>query len=124
MGRERKWRAWNKIDKVMIYDLNSPTVLHGVLTHDPDDILMDYTGLKDKNGKEIYEKSIIAGKSFDFGAQLGVVELSEYVDNEEYVHYKHYGWNVRGIPLIDLIDDGLVVVGSTYENPELLEVKE
>ena len=38
----------------MITDLNSPVVFHGVLQHDSDDILMQFTGLTDKNGIDYY----------------------------------------------------------------------
>ena len=53
--REIKFRAYNKSDKVMINDLNSPRLVSGLLAHATDDVLMQYTGLKDKIGVEIYE---------------------------------------------------------------------
>jgi len=55
--REIKFRAWDK-DLHKMY--NKWTVI-------PDDdrshILMQYTGLKDKNGKEIYEGDIVKHKN-------------------------------------------------------------
>ena len=83
--------------------------------------LMQYTGLKDENGVEIYEGDILSGKSKIFGYTNGVVEMCEYNDNEEYMHECHLGWNVCGIPLYDLVNDGLAVIGNIHENPELLK---
>ena len=50
--REIKFRAWDKLTQRMIYRVFNTR-------NDEDYILMQYTGLKDKNGKEIYEGDII-----------------------------------------------------------------
>lgn len=127
MGREVKYKAWDKEEKVMIdwFWLNSegkayetPVTLydtpHTEIERNDDLILMQYTGLKDKNGVEIYEGDVIA-------EEVGLDELNIIV---EVVYYdgcfmgKEKGHEPE-YPIKDFLDGE--VVGNIYENPELLE---
>lgn len=58
MTREIKFRAWHKDEKVMMYDKRMGDCLRWCEEGQPVE-LMQYTGLKDKNGKEIYEEDIV-----------------------------------------------------------------
>ena len=96
----------------------------GSITYDeelPEDnsgfILMQYTGLKDKNDKEIYEGDIvkfnaIAPMSDIPDAFIGTVEFIECA------FYVTYG--KQGFYLFDECHQW-EIIGNIYENPELLE---
>ena len=112
--KETKFRAWNKRLKQMsesftIEDLlrvEAPLLSASNMTDEI--IYMQYTGLHDKNGKEIYEGDILR---FENLPDLDIVEATDG------------GWN----PFIDSMEtDGAwhyEVIGNIYSNPELLEVK-
>ena len=72
--RDIKFRAWHKDKKCWLQDVevfedgswdgalpNECTQIGGMVTGytEPECVLMQYTGLKDKNGKEIYEGDIV-----------------------------------------------------------------
>ena len=88
--------------------------------------LMQFTGLKDKNGKEIYEGDVVLegrGRENDF---LFVVEWQERMASE---FLTMSGWalrKLRGEWTMGGDYDGLVgdetteIIGNIYENPELL----
>lgn len=71
------------------------------------------TGLKDRNGKEIYEGDILQHISAEKGRQLGVVkfELGGFVSSVA-------GQGSFGMKLQY---EWVEVIGNTYENPELIE---
>ena len=114
--REIKFRAWDKEEQEMLdwdkfFNLDIAQVFEskgswGVYP-------MQYTGLKDKNGVEIYDGSIIR-------FVLGDYNIREYV--EEVVYSDGAFWCGNWL-LFDakMNDDSLEVLGNIYENPELLE---
>jgi len=126
--REIKFRAWDAYRK-RIYEVIEINWLSESIkvcgdfagyryTNIKSAILMQYTGLKDKNGKEIYEGDII--KTFGLLDNItGPVEFSDYKLTWQ-IHPSHWNEDV-GFELFD-IRVHLEVIGNIYENPELLEL--
>ena len=84
------------------------------LTADKECTLMQCTGLKDKNGKLIYEGDIVKC-SYGFNYYIGtVVWDSEYIQFSIEVEKELYSFNQRSKN--DLIE----AIGNIYENPEAL----
>ena len=90
--------------------------------------LMQFTGLKDKNGREIYEGDIIAYlDSYDRSSESGY-NFEEFMNKGEIVFNDEYGrfdvTNRSDINYFDFCEcvNEYEVIGNIYENPELLEV--
>ena len=84
--------------------------------------LMQSTGLKDKNGKEIFEGDILACKTDD-----EVINLNIFWDEEHALFmFESKKYNEQE-PLAELVENNTYpfeIIGNIYENPELLEDKE
>ena len=110
--REIKFRAWMEEDKKMFYFPWYFGSAHGNTKGNPEKMdrpIMQYTGLKDKNGKEIYEGDIVKAKHTTvpvwWSDELARWEMSNPKDFEDYI--VHNGEDYE-------------VIGNAYENPELL----
>lgn len=124
MKKEIKFRGWMPKEKAMVYEVSVAdkpiTNLDLFFKETADDgfVWMQYTGLKDKNGKEIWEGDIFAEhrvKEEDepFGEVYFDEDLSAFC-----VRKANGGW----VYLSDFIleEKRSSVIGNIYENPELL----
>lgn len=140
--REIKFRMWEKKSKKMydverinfkdhhLYMWNSKFYSSSLLNF-KDVELMQYTGLHDKNGKEIYEGDIVRVKfrkgfwkykdKMYYGYKNGSVEYCVdcfivYINGYKETIYPLSSFGDTGKPI-----EWLEVIGNIYENPELLE---
>ncbi len=128
--REIKFRAWNKEKKEMFLNVmvttpnNRSTVFNlnrEIATVNEYFSLMQYTGLKDKNGKDVFEGDIV--KCSGRGCPHEVIWMqsvpSSNISGMPGFYLKGlnegYGWS-----FLYGIDEE--VIGNIYENPELLKV--
>jgi len=121
--REIKFRAWIN-NKMVTGDLAETHIsLRGLKQYD-NYILMQYTGLKDKNGKEIYEGDIVRVSASGWHDEPdGKIEIAHWCvcgfgfcnadENYKESHICH-GWTSG---------NDLEIIGNIYENPEYLEDK-
>lgn len=117
--RKIKFRAWveNSFDKYMDYE---PTlhVGHGTSVFINDAIkenqkpLMQYTGLKDKNGTEIYEGDIVE-------------DLYESKKYKVVWHRDGFKLQIKNrfgeLFYVPIYGDSYKIIGNIYEHPHLLE---
>jgi hypothetical protein len=107
--REIRFRAWFKPAKYMFKHEDLYIYNFRLFSEkDSQHILMQYTGLKDKNGKEIYEGDI--------------VKCVRLFENYEVQYYNACFICKNGISGFDLREsENIEVIGNIYENPELLK---
>ena len=124
--REIKFRAWDKEITKMLHNVETGFSMgscFGDVLYEVDKgkmILMQYTGLKDKNGKEIYEGDICrAAKSFicsiSFDLYDGIIIIWAYMNARS----KLIGEMTE--PMWKNHEVSIEVIGNIYENPELLK---
>nr|DAL97544.1 MAG TPA: YopX protein [Caudoviricetes sp.] len=139
MKREIKFRAWNKKDKVMV-DVAAmnfgPSGFWSLIEYAYDAELqladsyelMQYTGIKDKNGREIYEGDILKVTGEDGESYVATVK---WFGDEDYPAFDLEGipavWNYDANALATIFQSGVEtceVIGNIFEDKQLLEGKQ
>ena len=119
--RPIKFRVWDKSLEEMRYSINIPSdyterngnldLINMFQTLNQRYVFMQYTGLKDKNGKEIYEGDIVQNFREKF--------IVEYWSGQILVSWYLRSINSGDTSELDCFGE-YEVIGNIYENPELL----
>ena len=129
MNREIKFRAWCHEWKYMTTDIEfsqyntfdkKPQFYYtnaedGIVIEEPYFAIMQYTGLKDKEGREIYEGDILRVKAFD-----GWFDDIGYYHNIEVKHKQISSGDSDIIGYIYIPKDR-EIIGNIYQNTDLLK---
>ncbi len=132
MNREIKFRVWYPLLKSMtsaqVMYLNNKELYFIVKGTSQINVpfdsveLMQYTGIKDKNGKEVYEGDVCElryHKYTKFKTVRGIIEWYQLHTHFSMVGLKNnssYSISCGGSNV-----DGIYVIGNIHENPELLK---
>lgn len=112
-----KFRVWDNVSYMSfpftLYDLQSKEI-----SFTRDCPVMQYTGLDDENGQEIYTGDLFGG----FGEGIKYFEVRK--ENGEIVLYNNYGkWGTLN-RFFEVCKDfyiKVVVIGNVYQNPKLIK---
>ena len=119
MKKEIKIRVWNKIEKVMFSIGSNPNLTNYQTTIYE---LMQFTGLKDKNGKDIYERDIV--RHIYFGQEKQAVAVVIFEGYEWKTVPKNRGKRMTSYEMwSDVMNEegaSVEIIGNIYENPDLL----
>ena len=125
--REIKFRAWDTDKKVLVHEtdldilknifhidfmdkeIGPPPIIYNIGRYN-DNVLMQFTGLKDMNGKDIYEGDIISDP-------MGIGQI--VFDSGSFC----IKWNDNPNESILILESELLeIIGNLFETPELLKV--
>lgn len=133
--REIKFRVWDKQEKRMYDDLRSDITLicdyesarlvFGDDFHDDFSVystnkieLMQFTGLKDMTGKDIFEGDIIRGSYDQYGDKIEQTREVKYDEQMQLMPFH----DIVGYDCELWMDEATYeVIGNVYENPDLLK---
>ena len=131
-----KFRAWDKKKERMIewidLDFSKDNGEDFIIVFEPtgivrdaiiSPILLQSTGLFDRNGKEIYEGDIIdkGYSNLDIVDRIGYVKFGTGYDSDGYLNQEWLGWTTNNDDSLLDVHEHCTVLGNKFENRELLD---
>lgn len=112
MNRVIKFRAWdgNEMIKMPLTSIYGLSRFFGFIPEKAP--IMQFTGLTDKNGKEIYEGDVVKTVWVSNDPADEMIEVSEVVYKDGAFYTDEY--------LLSETNEATEIIGNIYENPELL----
>ncbi len=107
-----KFRVWSLKDRYFWFpQYSGETIFKDVFDRSDDSMVQQFTGLSDKNGKEIYEGDIL--NVYDFNGKIHFTDeviwgISEFSFKND--HRSLSTWALK-----------FEIIGNIYENPELIK---
>lgn len=131
--REIKFRAWDKKDRRMYYNIQKGIKFTDLSHYTFNEFLgypegmgdyhewevMQFTGLKDKNGKEIYISDIVFSEDGEYSKTIEIKERKDCLGiNFNGIENRNENYDEPG-ECGD--EDNLEIIGNIYENKDLLK---